>query len=93
MWFKFKNMKTYNFDTIVDRTNTNCIKYDARTTFFGKADLLPLWVADMDFRTPDFIVDAITKRAEHEIFGYTFRSGIVYTIHRKLVKTSSQLGN
>lgn len=66
-------MKTYNFDELIDRTNTNCIKYDARNSFFGKADLLPLWVADMDFRTPDFIVEAIRKRAEHEIFGYTFR--------------------
>jgi len=67
-------MKTYNFDEYVDRTNTNSLKYDARAAFFGKADLLPLWVADMDFRTPDFIVEAIKKRAEHEIFGYTFRS-------------------
>ena len=66
-------MKKYNFDEIVDRTNTNCIKFDSRATFFGKADLLPLWVADMDFRTPNFIVEAIKKRAEHEIFGYTFR--------------------
>ncbi|MDP2337856.1 MAG: PatB family C-S lyase [Bacteroidota bacterium] len=66
-------MKTYNFDELVDRTNTNCLKYDARAAFFGKADILPLWVADMDFRTPDFIVDAIKKRAEHEIFGYTFK--------------------
>ena len=66
-------MKKYNFDEIVDRTHTNCIKFDARTSFFGKADLLPLWVADMDFRTPDFIVEAIKKRTEHEIFGYTFR--------------------
>jgi cystathionine beta-lyase len=66
-------MKTYNFDELVDRTGTNCIKYDARTVFFGKADVLPLWVADMDFRTPDFIVEAVKKRAEHEIFGYTFR--------------------
>jgi cystathionine beta-lyase len=66
-------MKTYNFDELIDRTNTNCIKYDARKAFFGKADVLPLWVADMDFRTPDFIVEAIKKRAEHEIFGYTFR--------------------
>jgi cystathionine beta-lyase len=66
-------MKTYNFDELIDRTNTNCIKYDARGLFFGKADLLPLWVADMDFRTPDFIVEAIKKRAENEIFGYTFR--------------------
>ena len=66
-------MKTYNFDELVDRNNTNCIKYDARLAFFGKADVLPLWVADMDFRTPDFIVQAIKKRAESEIFGYTFR--------------------
>lgn len=66
-------MKIYNFDELIDRTNTNCIKYDARKAFFGNADVLPLWVADMDFRTPDFIVDAIKKRAEHEIFGYTFR--------------------
>lgn len=66
-------MKTYNFDELIDRTNTNCIKYDARKAFFGKDDLLPLWVADMDFRTPDFIIEAIRKRAEHEVFGYTFR--------------------
>ena len=66
-------MKTYNFDELTDRTNTNSIKYDARKMFFGNDDVLPLWVADMDFRTPDFIVDAIKKRAEHEVFGYTFR--------------------
>lgn len=66
-------MKTYNFDELIDRTNSNCIKYDARKAFFGKTDVLPLWVADMDFKTPDFIVEAIKKRAEHEIFGYTFR--------------------
>lgn len=68
-------MKTYNFDELIDRENTNCIKYDFRDTFFGNANVLPLWVADMDFRTPDFIVDAIKKRAEHEVFGYTFRAG------------------
>lgn len=66
-------MKTYNFDEIIDRTNTNCIKYDGRKSFFGTPDVLPLWVADMDFKTPDFIVEAIRKRTEHEIFGYTFR--------------------
>ena len=66
-------MKIYNFDELIDRTQTNSVKYDGRKTFFGNADLLPLWVADMDFKTPDFIVDAIKKRAEHEIFGYSFR--------------------
>ncbi|MBV5315218.1 MAG: PatB family C-S lyase [Prolixibacteraceae bacterium] len=67
-------MKTYNFDELIDRTGTNTVKYDGRKIFFGNADVMPLWVADMDFRTPDFILDAIRKRAEHEIFGYTFRA-------------------
>jgi cystathionine beta-lyase len=68
----------YNFDEIVPREGTNCLKYDARKKFFGDEDVLPLWVADMDFRTPDFIVNAIRKRAEHEIYGYTFRSDSYY---------------
>ncbi|MDP3641996.1 MAG: PatB family C-S lyase [Bacteroidota bacterium] len=67
-------MKIYNFDELIDRTHSNSVKYDGRKAFFGNADLLPLWVADMDFRTPDFIVEAIRKRAEHEIFGYTLRA-------------------
>ena len=66
-------MKTYNFDELIDRTNTHCIKYDGRLVFFGKDDILPLWVADMDFRTPDFIVESIKERAEQDIYGYTFR--------------------
>ena len=71
-------MKKYNFDEIVPRVGTNCIKYDAREWFFKTNEVLPLWVADLDFRTPDFIVDAIKKRVEHEIFGYTFRSDSYY---------------
>lgn len=66
-------MKKYNFDEIVPREETDCIKYDAREWIFKTNDVLPLWVADMDFKTPDFIVDAIKKRAEHEIYGYTFK--------------------
>ncbi len=68
----------YNFDEIIPREGTNCIKYDALERFFGSKDVLPLWVADMDFKTPDFIVDAIKKRTEHEIFGYTFRGDSYY---------------
>jgi cystathionine beta-lyase len=66
-------MKKYNFDEIVPREGTNCIKYDARDWMFKTNDLIPLWVADMDFKTPDLIVEAIKKRAEHEIYGYTFK--------------------
>lgn len=69
---KAKVMK-YNFDEIINRENTNSVKYDLRKEIFGKEDIIPMWVADMDFKTPDFIVNAIKKRAEHEIFGYSFR--------------------
>ena len=55
-------MKQYNFDEIIDRKGTNCVKYDSLQTRYGNENLLPLWVADMDFKTPDFIVNAIKKR-------------------------------
>lgn len=71
-------MKHYNFDEVVERRGTNCIKADLLKERFGQADLIPLWVADMDFRTPDFIVDALKKRCEHEIFGYTYASDAYY---------------
>ncbi len=62
----------YNFDEIINRTGTNSVKYDLRQKIFNNPDVLPLWVADMDFRTPDFILDAVQKRLEHGILGYTF---------------------
>lgn len=71
-------MKNYNFDEIVSRKGTNCLKYDATELYFKEKDLLPLWVADMDFKTPDFIVNAIKQRVDHEIYGYTFRSDSYY---------------
>ncbi|MBW6491826.1 MAG: PatB family C-S lyase [Lentimicrobium sp.] len=69
----------YNFDQITPRSNTNSVKYDLRKLMFGKEDILPMWVADMDFRTPDFVMNAIRKRAEHEILGYTIRSDSYFT--------------
>ncbi len=71
-------MKQYNFDQVIDRKGTNCVKVDLLEERFGSKDLTALWVADMDFCTPDFIVDAIRKRCEHEVFGYTFASSEYY---------------
>lgn len=71
-------MKQYNFDEIINRRGTNCVKYDGLKEAFGNADLTPLWVADMDFATPDFIIDALKKRCEHPVFGYTFASEAYY---------------
>jgi cystathionine beta-lyase len=64
----------YNFDEIIDRRNTACYKYDLRNKFFNNPDVLPMWVADMDFRTPDFVMNAIKTRLEHEILGYSFHT-------------------
>ncbi|HET7733219.1 MAG TPA: cystathionine beta-lyase, partial [Paludibacter sp.] len=61
----------YNFDEVIDRRNTGAIKLERCKTLFGTEDVLPLWVADMDFRTPYFILDAIRERLEHPILGYT----------------------
>ena len=73
-----KNMKHYNFDEVIERHGTSCVKFDRLKEMFGDENLIPLWVADMDFRTPDFIVEALKKRCEHEIFGYTFGSDEYY---------------
>ena len=63
----------YDFDEIIPRQGTDCVKFDLREAFFGDATVLPMWVADMDFRTPDFVVDAVKRRATHEIYGYSIR--------------------
>ena len=64
----------YDFDTVIDRRGTDCVKYDLRGSFFGREDVLPMWVADMDFPVADFILEAIGERLKHPILGYTFRS-------------------
>ena len=63
--------KNYNFDEIIDRHHTDAIKIERCKALFGTEDVLPLWVADMDFRTPDFILESIQKRCEHPILGYS----------------------
>ena len=60
-----------NFDEIIDRRNTSCLKHDFAVERGYPADILPFWVADMDFRTPAPVIDALKVRAEHGIFGYT----------------------
>ena len=59
-----------DFDEIIPRKGTNCVKHDALQQFFGSDDLLPMWVADMDFRSPDFVMEALRRRCEHEVLGY-----------------------
>ena len=62
----------YNFDEIINRKGTDSVKWDAVEGRWGRNDLIPMWVADMDFRTAPFVIDALKKRLEHEVLGYTF---------------------
>ena len=57
----------YNFDEVIDRKGTRCAKYDERIKKFGTEDLIPLWIADMDFKTAQPIIDACKRRAEEGI--------------------------
>ena len=68
------NMKHYEFDEIIDRRGSDCFKWDAPAKQYGRDDLTPMWVADMDFRSPDFVMEAIRKRCNHEVLGYTMPS-------------------
>ena len=61
----------YDFEKEIDRSLSNCAKYELLQPIFGSTDLLPLWIADMDFETPNFIIDALNTRLAHPVLGYT----------------------
>ena len=62
---------SYGFNKVIDRRHTGALKLEVLQERYGRADLLPLWVADMDFETPEFITQALRKRLDHSLFGYT----------------------
>ena len=63
----------YNFDEIIDRKNNHSTKYNELMKKFGTEDVIPLWIADMDFRTAEPVVKALKEKAEHGLFGYVYR--------------------
>ena len=63
--------RNLNFEQGVDRKGTRCLKYDFAVQRGRSADILPLWVADMDFKTSSYIQDALLRQAEHGVYGYT----------------------
>lgn len=69
----------YNFDISVNRLGTNSVKWDYLDNVFGNGEVLPMWIADMDFEAPQSITDAVVKRAQHRIYGYTERGDSFYT--------------
>lgn len=78
----------YDFDEVIERRGTDSVKWDGVKNVWGRDDLLAMWVADMDFRTPPFVMDALRRRLEHEVLGYTFACEEWYTsicswLHRR----------
>lgn len=71
-------MTDYGFDHIYDRYNTNSVKFDSAAAHGLPADVLPLWVADMDFQAPPPVREALQKRLDHGIFGYAVASDSYY---------------
>lgn len=69
---------SFDFDQIIARAGTASFKYDGREAFIGRADVIPLWVADMDFAAPEGVIQALTRRAGHPIYGYTMHPDSLY---------------
>ncbi|RFB15014.1 pyridoxal phosphate-dependent aminotransferase [Bacillus sp. HNG] len=68
----------YNFDESINRLQTNSVKWDEVENLFGDKEILPMWVADMDFKSPQPVIEALKKRADHGIYGYTTRPDSYY---------------
>lgn len=76
-----------NFDEIIDRKNTSCLKYDFAAERGYPADILPFWVADMDFRAPASVITALKERADHGVFGYTQVKDDYFTVLQNWFQT------
>ncbi|MDR4889503.1 MalY/PatB family protein [Fredinandcohnia sp. QZ13] len=68
----------YNFNESINRLQTNSVKWDEVENLFGDKEILPMWVADMDFKSPQPVIEALKKRADHGIYGYTTRPDSYY---------------
>ncbi|MCI9648222.1 MalY/PatB family protein [Oscillibacter sp.] len=68
----------YDFDTLLERKGTSSFKWDTGMDYFGRDDVIPMWVADMDFACAPCVVEAVQKRAAHPIYGYTVRQQSYY---------------
>ncbi|APV44840.1 cystathionine beta-lyase [Dehalogenimonas formicexedens] len=75
----------YNFDRIIERSNTGSVKWDLRKEIFGTEDVIPMWVADMDFEVAEPITTALRERTGHLIYGYTYpESSLIKAVINRL---------
>ena len=76
---------TYDFDKLIDRTDSGDIKHMDLQRDFGRTDLIPLWIADMEWETPPFITEALSKRLNHSLFGYTKTPANYWAVIKKWI--------
>ncbi len=81
------NHQAFDFDRIIPRAGTDSVKWDGRQGYFGSDDVLPMWVADMDFAAPEEVTHALSERAAHPIYGYTLFPDSVYDAVMGWMKT------
>src|SRR5699024_2357368 len=79
-----------NFDKMPHREGTDAMKWDRRKAIFGTEDVLPLWVADMDFEAPLAVQEAWRKRVEHNVYGYTYISDATKDAVKKWIEKRHQ---
>lgn len=84
--------RNLDFDAVVNRKNTDCLKYDFAKRRGMPEDVLPLWVADMDFKTSSYIEDAVIERTKHGIFGYSEVQTPLFRDGAGLDEKTSRLG-
>ena len=68
----------YNFDQVVNRKGSNSVKWDNLKEVYGTEDILPMWIADMDFKAPDEVIEALQVKLDHGVFGYNVKSDSLY---------------
>ncbi len=71
-------MGNWSFDSIINRENSGCRKWDGRKSVFGADDVLPMWIADMDFQSPPAVIEALQKSAAHGVYGYALKPETYY---------------
>ena len=79
--------RNLDFDTVIDRRGTKCLKYDFAVQRGRPADVLPLWVADMDFKISSYIEDALARQVRHGIYGYTETDDAYFDAVRHWLRT------
>lgn len=80
----------YDFDKPVDRRGSGDLKHEVLQERYGRSDLLPLWVADMDWETPSFITNALKQRLEHSLYGYTVEPKEYWPTVQQWIETHHQ---